>query len=84
MTDFQDIMNRQKNQGRQKMERFWICVVSGVVAKYPHAHATPPEAQHEAERLAQLPDNQGKTVHLFECIGKCRVIKPMAYWEVPQ
>ncbi len=73
-----DLMN-----GGPRMKRFWICVVAGEIAEYPAAFGTLVDAQNEAERKAQLPDNQGKTIHLFECIGKCRVIKPMPYWELP-
>ena len=42
------------------------------------------ESEKEAERLAGLPSNQGKTVYLFKCVGKCKAEPVSVKWEVPR
>lgn len=63
------------------MERFWICYIGGTDGgKWIH-HFSLAEARAEAERLARLPNVSGKTVYVFECVGKCHV--QSIQWEVP-
>ena len=84
MTDFYDIYERQKNQGTPRMEKFWICWVAGTDGGKHYHHWTLQSAQTEAERLARLPNVQGKTVYLFECVGKCYTELMPVKWEVPR
>ncbi len=66
------------------MERIWECYIEGTDGGEHYQHHTLESAQLEAERLAQLPYNKGKTVYLFECLGKCRVAPYPVRWEVPR
>ena len=66
------------------MERFWECYVEGTDGGRHYKWYTLEGAQSEAERLARLPDVQGRTVYLFECIGKCRVEQNPVKWEIPR
>ena len=80
MTDLYDINTRN----RKGMKRFWECYVEGTDGGRHHRHMNLADACLEAERLATLPDNQGKAVYLFECIGKCKIKPLQVEWEVPR
>ena len=94
MTNLQDLLNGNDNRGRdvidfedwfyrrKRMKRFWECYVEGTNGGRHYKHFELPLAEKEAERLATLPNNQGKTVYLFECIGKCRIEPFRVKWEV--
>ncbi len=81
MTDFYDINTRNR---QERMERFWICWVEGTDGGIHYRHYSLETAEKEAERLVRLPYNQGKTVYLFECIGKCKVEQTPVKWEIPE
>ena len=66
------------------MERFYCCFVEGSDGGKHYQHTSLKGAQREAERLAMLPNVQGKTVYLFQCVGKCRVDTSPVKWEVPR
>ena len=70
--------------GGRRMDRFWIIFVVHTDGGRHHRHATLAKAQAEAERLANLPDNQGKNVYLFECIGRCKTEITPVKWEIPR
>ncbi len=65
------------------MDKFWICWVEGTDGGSWFKHWTLASAQQEAERLARLPDVLGKSVYLFEYIGKCQVKQTPVKWEIP-
>ena len=67
-----------------KIEKHWECYVEGSDGGRHYHHRTLTGARTEAERLASLSSNQGKTVYLFECIGKCRVEPSPVSWYVPR
>ncbi len=71
-------------QKEDVMEKFWICYVTGTDGGRRYRHYTLESAQTEAERLAKLPDNQGKEIYLFECVGKCKVEPIPVKWNIPQ
>ena len=83
MTDFYDLYERQKNQGKPRMERFWVCSVEGTNGGR-YRHWTLVGAEIEAERLAKLPYNQGRMVYLFEYIGGCKAEQTPVKWEIPR
>ncbi len=83
MTDLYDLYERQKNQGKPRMERFWICWVAGTDGGEHYRHSSLVHAEKEAERLARLPNVQGKAVYLFECKGKCYIEQSPVRWKVP-
>ncbi len=62
------------------MKRFFECYVEGTGGGQHKKHYSLEEAQTEAERLARK--EQGKTVYLFECVGKCTVDETPVRWEV--
>ncbi len=70
------------NKGDKVMEKFWECYVEGTSGGQHYKHYSLEEAQAEAERLARK--EEGKTVYLFECVGKCRVEPLPIKWEVPR
>jgi len=75
--DFYDFYERQKKQGKPRIERWWECYVEGTNGGKHYHHWFLESARVEAERLAML---TGKEVYVFEGIGKCKAgIK----WEVP-
>ncbi len=65
------------------MLRFFECYVEGTDGGRHDHHWTLQGAQTEAERLARIPDNVGKCVYLFECVGKCKVEQTPVKWEFP-
>lgn len=67
-----------------RIEKHWECYVEGSDGGRHYHHRTLTGARTEAERLASLSSNQGKTVYLFECIGKCRVEPSPVSWYVPR
>ncbi len=81
MTDFYDINTRNR---QERMEKFWICWVEYTGGGRHYRHFNLANAEMEAERLARLPDAQGRTVYVFECVGKCRVEQTPVKWEVPR
>ncbi len=81
MTFLYEINTRNR---RDRMESFWICWVEYTDGGRHYKHWTLGNAQIEAERLARLPDVQGRVVYLFECIGKCGVEPSPVKWEVPR
>ncbi len=64
------------------MKTFYVCFVEGTDGGRHYRHYSFEEAQIEAERLARK--EQGKTVYLLECIGKCKVKQMPVNWEVPE
>ncbi len=66
------------------MEKFWVCWVEFTDGGRQYRHWTLAGAQTEAERLARLPDVQGKRVYLFECVGNCKVEQTPVRWEMPR
>ena len=81
--------HRECGCGTLPFVTFWMCWVAGRdVCPTPfdasYAHYDLEEAQIEAERLARLPANKGKTVYLLECIGKCKVDPIPVVWEWPE
>lgn len=79
-----DTSIRQREQGDKGMEKYWVCWVAGTDGGRHYKHWTLPGAQIEAERLARLPDVQGKTVCLFECVGECKAEQTPIMWKVPR
>jgi len=67
-----------------RMAKFWIIFVEHTDGGRHYRHATLAAAQTEAERLARLPENQGKDVYIFECVGKCKVEQTPVKWEIPR
>lgn len=53
------------------MNKFWMIYVEGKGAP-TYKHPTENEARKEAERLAKLPDNQGRGVFVLESVANCR------------
>jgi len=78
MTDLHDLIHKYPKEPR--MERWWECYVERTDGGYHHQHWTLGSAQKEAERLSRL---TGKTVYLFECVGKCKVEEKPVKWEIP-
>lgn len=66
------------------MQRYWLCWVENTGGGQHYRHYSLGEAQAEAERLARLPNVNGKTVSLFECIGRCQIEEMPIKWEVPR
>jgi hypothetical protein len=53
------------------MNRFWMVYVEGQRSPTFH-HWTEKEARIEAERLAKLPENEGREVFVLSSIASCR------------
>jgi len=72
------------NQGSCKRDgypdqTFWMCYVQG--AHTPtYFYLTEAAARKEAERLASLPDNQGRRVFLLKAVAMC-VAPPIIEWK---
>jgi hypothetical protein len=66
------------------LEKFWECYVEGTDGGRHYKWDTLEGAQIEAERLARLPNVHGKTVYLFECVGKCKVEPIPVKWDIPR
>lgn len=81
MVDFYGINTRNR---QERMKRFWICWAEYTDGGTHYRHYNLENAQMEAERLAKLPGVQGRTVYVFECVGKCRVEQAPVKWEVPR
>lgn len=81
MTDFYDLNTRNR---QERMEKFWICWVEYTDGGRHYRHFNLDNATMEAERLARLPNVQGRAVYVFECVGKCRVEQTPVKWEVPR
>ncbi len=64
------------------MQRFWICYVQGTDGGRRYRHWALEDAETEAERLARLPNVEGRTVYVFECIARCHVEQTPVKWEV--
>ena len=71
-----------KGRRDRQMIKFWECYVENTGGGQHHKHYSLEEAEAEAERLARK--EQGKTVYLFECVGKCRVKEMPVRWEIPR
>ena len=84
MTDLHDLLTRNNDKRGERMRRFWIIFVEHTDGGRHYRHNLLSEAQAEAERLAQLPENIGKNVYLFECVGKCKVKQTPVEWEIPR
>ena len=80
MTTLYDLPKRDMTP-KPRMERWWECYVEGTNGGRHYHHWTLLNARTEAERLARL---TGKTVYLFECIGKCKMKESPIVWEVPR
>jgi hypothetical protein len=55
------------------MNKFWICWVEGSSVNEFRRHESFDVAQEESKRLAMQPQNDGKRVFVFECIGSSMV-----------
>ncbi len=64
------------------MKPFWIIFVEHTDGGRHYRHETEPSARTEAARLAKLPENIGKYVYYFECLGRCKVEEKPVKWEV--
>ncbi len=78
MTTLYEINTRNR---RERMKRFWLCYVEGTDGGIHYKHFSLELAQQEVERLAKL---TGRTVYIFECIGKCKMEEAPIKWEVPR
>jgi len=81
MTSFYDLPLRDKKE--ERMARFWVNWVEGTDGGRHYRWYSLEEAEDEAERLARLPDVQGKTVYVLEYIEKCRVEALPVEWDWP-
>lgn len=50
------------------MEKFWMLLVDGTTT-CTHKHLNIYDAQEEAAKLLNQPQNQGKGIHILETIG---------------
>ena len=80
MTTLYDLPFREKRE--ERMDRFWINWVEGTDGGRRYRWYSLKDAENEAERLAKLPDVQGKNVYVLEYIEKCRVKMPVE-WDGP-
>ena len=60
------------------MDKFWMVYVSGKGSP-TRTHATPEEAEQEAERLAGLPGNRGLCAVVLEAMSYCKVLTPVQW-----
>jgi hypothetical protein len=69
------------------MQTFWVTWVDGTSGGYGSPHPTFDEAQKEAERLAQMPNNVGKPVRVLQYLGtvtcKNTIWEPAEIEELP-
>lgn len=77
------LAEQKKEDWQERLKKFWVCWVRSTTVNTFYRHYTLLEAENEAERLAKLPNVQGKTVYLFECVGKCNAEPPIVAWVVP-
>jgi len=84
MTDLHDLLTRNDSKGGSRMKKFWIIFVDHTDGGRHYRHSELEAAQIEAERLARLPENLGKFVYIFECIGRCKTMVEPVRWEVPR
>jgi len=85
MTALYDLPLRDMTKKKEaKMEVFWVCYVEGTNGGRHYRHRDFDLAWKEAERLARLPDVQGKQVYLLECIGTCKLDPLPIKWEIPE
>jgi len=61
------------------MKQFYTCWVEGTNGGYGYKHLQYEDARKEAERLASIPANDGKTVYVLCCLGFARIAK--VTWE---
>lgn len=61
------------------MKQFYTCWVDGSNGGYGYKHTSFEAAKQEAERLANLPPNDGKLVFVLCCLGFAKVNKVL--WE---
>lgn len=61
------------------MKQFYTCWVEDTSGGYGYKHPNFEDARKEAERLANLPGNDGKQVYVLCCLGCAKVIR--ATWE---
>ncbi len=81
-TDCPVVVKQEEKVWQERLKKFWVCWVEGTYVDHFHKHYTLLEAENEAERLAKLPNVNGKTVYVFECVGKCSVEPPVVAWVV--
>ena len=81
MTDLHDLLTRNDNKGRERMDGFWIIFVEHTDGGRHYKHSTLSSAMVEAERLARLPENAYKSVYVFECTGICKAEQAPVKWE---
>ncbi len=62
------------------MERFWNCWVEGTEGGNHIKHWHYEIAKEEAERLARLPENRGKTVYVMGGVSYCKVPTQPIEW----
>lgn len=75
-------LNFNIKEGR--MEKYWIIFVEHTDGGRHYRHSTLEKAQAEAERLARLPENTGKSAYLFGLEGECYVETAPVKWEIPR
>lgn len=83
MIDLHDLLARNNNNGENQIEGFWIVFAEHTDRGRHYRYRTLEAARAEAERLAQLPDNIGKGICVFEYIGMCKVKTIPPKWEIP-
>jgi len=81
MTTLYEINTRNKKE--ERMKPFWIIFVEHTKGGKHYRHETSESAMNESVRLARLPENIGKYVYMFECVGRCRVEEKPVKWETP-
>lgn len=75
-------MKETDEDWRERIKKFWVCWVQGAIVNDSQKYFTLLDAENEAERLAKLPDMQGKEVYIFECVGKCYTVPSIVAWVV--
>jgi len=83
MTTLFDLPLRDMHEKEVDEGRFWINYVEGTNGGKHFRWHSLEEAKEEAERLARLPDVQGKDVYVLEYIEKCRVEELPVSWDGP-
>ena len=61
------------------MRQFYTCWVENTNGGYGYKHPTFEDAKKEAERLANIPGNDGKEVYVLCCVGFAKVSRVI--WE---
>ncbi len=81
--DYWGSSKRAYKAEEDKMKRYWICYVEGSDGGEHYRHETELIAFREAERLARLPNVEGREVYVLECKGKCHIKESPVEWNLP-